>query len=139
MRPWSSKGAGFVGKGCLGESFSPGTFDGGTGRSSMGQIGAPEGFGQCRGESGVAIVGHRRVVGVAARDDIEIAVPVHIAQGHAPGDVAAQRLPAVAEGPRAIVQPHPVGMVVGVPFDEIKIAVPIHIAQGDAPGEIIAQ
>ena len=32
---------GLVGNGCVGDSFSPGTFDCGTGRISIGQIGSP--------------------------------------------------------------------------------------------------
>ena len=36
-----SYGAGFVGCGCVSASFSPGTFDFGTGFSSMGQMGSP--------------------------------------------------------------------------------------------------
>jgi hypothetical protein len=39
--PWLSKGAGFVGNGCVGDVFSPGTVDCGTGRSTIGQIGSP--------------------------------------------------------------------------------------------------
>ena len=41
MTPCRSNGAGLVGKGCVGLVFSPGTFDCGTGRSSIGQIGSP--------------------------------------------------------------------------------------------------
>ena len=40
-RPEYSNGAGLVGNGCVGEARSPGTSDGGTGRSSIGQIGLP--------------------------------------------------------------------------------------------------
>jgi hypothetical protein len=36
-----SNGGGFVGNGCVGDARSPGTSDGGTGRSSIGQIGRP--------------------------------------------------------------------------------------------------
>jgi hypothetical protein len=40
VTPCRSNGAGLVGKGCVGEVFSPGTVDDwGTGFSSMGQIG----------------------------------------------------------------------------------------------------
>ena len=39
--PSFSSGAGFVGKGCVGESLSPGTNDCVTGRSSIGQTGSP--------------------------------------------------------------------------------------------------
>ena len=41
VTPWYSKGAGLVGNGCVGEACSPGTSDGGTGRSSIGHSGAP--------------------------------------------------------------------------------------------------
>ena len=41
VTPWYSNGAGLVGKGCVGDARSPGTSDGGTGRSSIGQIGSP--------------------------------------------------------------------------------------------------
>ena len=40
--PWSSKGGGFVGNGCVGESTSPGrSVSVSTARSSMGQTGSP--------------------------------------------------------------------------------------------------
>jgi hypothetical protein len=39
--PWISTGAGFVGKGWVAAAFSPGTVDGGAGRSSIGQSGVP--------------------------------------------------------------------------------------------------
>ena len=39
--PWRSKGSGFVGNGCVGEIHSPGVFDPGTGRSTIGQTGSP--------------------------------------------------------------------------------------------------
>ena len=39
--PCRSNGAGFVGNGWVGESRSPGTSEGGTGRSSIGQTGSP--------------------------------------------------------------------------------------------------
>jgi hypothetical protein len=39
VTPWYSNGAGFVGTGCVGEARSPGTSDGGTGCSSIGQTG----------------------------------------------------------------------------------------------------
>src|SRR6187397_1053775 len=41
VTPWYSNGAGFEGKGCVVEAFSPGTSDAGTGFSSIGQIGVP--------------------------------------------------------------------------------------------------
>ena len=41
VTPWYSNGAGFDGIGCVGDAFSPGTSDGGTGFSSIGQIGFP--------------------------------------------------------------------------------------------------
>src|SRR5918994_5020796 len=41
LRPMNSYGAGLIGNGCVGESFSPGTFDAGTGFSSNPQIGWP--------------------------------------------------------------------------------------------------
>ena len=41
VRPWRSNGAGRVGNGCVGDVRSPGTSDGGTARSSRGQIGSP--------------------------------------------------------------------------------------------------
>ena len=41
LRPCISKAGGLVTKGCVGQVFSPGTSDWGTGRSSMGQIGSP--------------------------------------------------------------------------------------------------
>src|SRR5688572_19015459 len=41
-RKWlRAYGAGLVGCGCVGDVFSPGTSDCGTGRSSIGQIGSP--------------------------------------------------------------------------------------------------
>ncbi len=40
-RPSGSKGAGFVGKGCVAEVFSPGTSVCGTGRSTIGHTGLP--------------------------------------------------------------------------------------------------
>ena len=40
--PWSSKGSGFVGKGCVGDSTSPGmSVSVSTARSSIGQTGSP--------------------------------------------------------------------------------------------------
>jgi hypothetical protein len=41
VMPWWSKGRGQVGKGCVSAATSPGTFDGGTGRSSIGHRGSP--------------------------------------------------------------------------------------------------
>ena len=41
VMPCRSNGAGFVGNGCVGASRSPGTSDGGTGRSSIGHTGSP--------------------------------------------------------------------------------------------------
>ncbi len=41
VSPCRSNGAGFVGIGCVGELFSPGTVDFGTGRSSIGHTGLP--------------------------------------------------------------------------------------------------
>src|SRR5216684_4466093 len=41
LTPWRSYAGGFVGNGCVGLVFSPGTSDFSTGRSSMGQIGWP--------------------------------------------------------------------------------------------------
>src|SRR5687768_5839779 len=41
MSPWYSNAGGLVGKGWVAEARSPGTSDGGTGRSSIGQIGSP--------------------------------------------------------------------------------------------------
>ncbi len=41
LRPWKSYGFGLVGCGCIFDSFSPGTFDCGAGRISIGQIGSP--------------------------------------------------------------------------------------------------
>ena len=41
VNPCRSKGAGRVGKGCVGEYHSPGTSPAGTGSSSIGQIGSP--------------------------------------------------------------------------------------------------
>ena len=41
VAPWRSNAGGFVGNGCVGEVASPGVFDCGTGRSSIGQIGSP--------------------------------------------------------------------------------------------------
>ena len=41
VTPWRSNGAGLVGNGCVGDVFSPGTSDCGTGRSSIGQTGGP--------------------------------------------------------------------------------------------------
>ncbi len=40
-RPCRSNGGGLVGNGCVGDDFSPGTFDCGTARSSIGQTGFP--------------------------------------------------------------------------------------------------
>src|SRR6185369_639508 len=39
--PWRSNAAGFVGNGCVGEAFSPGTSEAATGRSSIGHTGFP--------------------------------------------------------------------------------------------------
>src|SRR5688572_28198533 len=41
VTPWRSYAGGFVGNGCVGCARSPGTVDGGTGRSSIGHTGAP--------------------------------------------------------------------------------------------------
>ena len=41
VTPWRSNAGGLVGNGCVGEVFSPGTFDCGTGRSSIGHTGLP--------------------------------------------------------------------------------------------------
>src|SRR5688572_23777986 len=41
FEPWYSNGAGFDGIGCVGDAFSPGTSDGGTGFSSIGHTGLP--------------------------------------------------------------------------------------------------
>jgi ABC-type multidrug transport system fused ATPase/permease subunit len=41
LTPWRSKAGGLVGKGCVGEVYSPGTVDCGAGRSSIGQTGWP--------------------------------------------------------------------------------------------------
>ena len=41
VTPCRSNGGGLVGKGCVGEVYSPGTVDCGTGRSSIGQTGSP--------------------------------------------------------------------------------------------------
>ena len=41
VMPCRSNGGGFVGNGCVGDAFSPGTVDAGTGRSSIGHTGLP--------------------------------------------------------------------------------------------------
>ena len=41
VTPWRSNGFGLVGNGCVGDVRSPGTSVCGTGRSSIGQTGAP--------------------------------------------------------------------------------------------------
>ena len=41
VNDWRANGGGVVGKGCVGDDCSPGMSDCGTGRSSIGQIGAP--------------------------------------------------------------------------------------------------
>ena len=41
VRPCRANGAGFTGRGCVGEANSPSTRDGGTGRSSIGKSEAP--------------------------------------------------------------------------------------------------
>src|SRR5437667_290616 len=41
VTPWRSKAGGLVGNGCVGDAFSPGTVDAGTGRSSIGHTGLP--------------------------------------------------------------------------------------------------
>ena len=41
VSPWRSKGGGLVENGCVDEARSPGTSEGGTGRSSIGQTGFP--------------------------------------------------------------------------------------------------
>src|SRR5436190_21172842 len=41
LRPMNSYGAGLIGNGCVGDSFSVGTFEAGTVRSSNPQIGSP--------------------------------------------------------------------------------------------------
>jgi len=41
VSPLRENGAGLVGKGCVGAACSPGTVDGGTGRSSIGHTGLP--------------------------------------------------------------------------------------------------
>src|SRR4051812_35698204 len=40
-RDWRQNGGGLVGKGCVAAACSPGTFEGGTGRSSIGKTGLP--------------------------------------------------------------------------------------------------
>src|SRR4030095_6422512 len=41
VTPWYWNGAGFDGIGCVGDAFSPGTSEGGTGFSSIGHTGFP--------------------------------------------------------------------------------------------------
>ena len=41
LSPWRSNAGGLVGNSCVGEAFSPGTADAGTGRSSIGHTGLP--------------------------------------------------------------------------------------------------
>ena len=41
VKPWRSNAAGFVGNGCVGDVRSPGVFDCGTARSSIGHTGLP--------------------------------------------------------------------------------------------------
>ena len=41
VNDWRANGGGAVGNGCVGQLFSPGTSLCGTGRSSIGQSGAP--------------------------------------------------------------------------------------------------
>ena len=41
VTPWRSNAGGLVGNGCVGDVFSPGTVDCGTGRSSIGHTGLP--------------------------------------------------------------------------------------------------
>ena len=80
-------------------------------------------------------------VGAAIRHEtIQVAVTIHVAQGHAPADGDAQALATVLVLPAAVVQPQPIWRTASglarIGHEGIQVVVPVHIPQrhAEAPG-----